>query len=95
MRPSTRSLQMRRNIGAGILRWSLHYPHDGTSSDYEFQEAGWAAQSMGIRNAARALGVALNVRLRRHLSKAPFLNRSRINRKHNLNEHFLVPEWAK
>jgi len=97
MRPSPRSLQMRRNLREGILRWAVHLPHDGASSARELQENGWAPQSMGIRNAARALGVALHVRLKRQLAMGPFRNRPRNKRKQESAESFPgveSPKWA-
>ena len=72
MKPSPRSLQMRRNLREGILRWAAPPPNDRILPALEAPPEPMASEPKGIRVAARALGVAVNARLKRELSGVPF-----------------------
>ena len=58
MRPSPRSLQMRRSLREGILRWAVHVPHDAISSPHEVPEND--APIDGHSQCCRGSGLAFN-----------------------------------
>jgi glycosyltransferase involved in cell wall biosynthesis len=69
LRPSERSLRMRRLLREGTLRWSEAAP-PGTSSDrYHYRNPVILRNSIGIRNAWNALHAALGARLGRELRR--------------------------
>ena len=69
LRPSERSLHARRMLREGILHWSEppSLVRSITSDDVEDPSA--MPQSIGVRNAWRALNVAVQSRMRRELSR--------------------------
>lgn len=59
MKPSPRSLQMRRNLREGILHWAAPPRHEGISLALETHHEPLAPESMDIGNAAPALDVVV------------------------------------
>ena len=67
--PICRSLHARRMLREGILHWS-EPPSSGRSIQCDdVQDPAAVPQSIGVRNAWRALNVAVQSRMRRELSR--------------------------
>jgi hypothetical protein len=69
--PSNRSLEMRRIFGAAIVHWSRQ---ETPAEPVSGQDAGLALanpEPLGIRNAYRALNLAVHRRLQRELNRLP------------------------
>jgi glycosyltransferase involved in cell wall biosynthesis len=76
LRPSSRSLHVRRHLRQGIIRWAEHLPNGGMPVEIKPKESVEAPQPLGIRNALRALSFSLHSRLKREFRRfQPVLGR--------------------
>jgi len=69
LEPTERSLRARRLLREAILHWSELSLADLSVPCEELDDSLTMSQSLGVRNAWRALNVAVNARMRRELRR--------------------------